>query len=122
MRILSTLILTSQSLNKIMEGQTVTLILSIAGGTISLLLLIIGFFMSRLVSDVKSNTSEIGKNKGRIELVEQQQINDTKRIEELTQLELRVMSKSVTDLSNNVNTLVTALAKKGIQSSIKKES
>lgn len=105
-----------------MEGQTVTLILSIAGGTISLLLLIIGFFMSRLVSDVKSNTSEIGKNKGRIELVEQQQINDTKRIEELTQLELRVMSKSVTDLSNNVNTLVTALAKKGIQSSIKKES
>lgn len=105
-----------------MEAQTVELILSIAGGTISLLLIIIGFFLSRLVSDVKSNTSEIGKNKGRIELVEQQQINDTKRIEELTQLELRVMSKSVTDLSNNVNTLVTALAKKGIQSSIKKES
>jgi len=105
-----------------MEAQTVALILSIAGGTISLLLIIIGFFLSRLVSDVKSNTSEIGKNKGRIELVEQQQINDTKRIEELTQLELRVMSKSVTDLSNNVNTLVTALAKKGIQSSIKKES
>jgi len=105
-----------------MEDQTVALILSIAGGTISLLLIIIGFFLSRLVSDVKSNTSEIGKNKGRIELVEQQQINDTKRIEELTQLELRVMSKSVTDLSNNVNTLVTALAKKGIQSSIKKES
>jgi len=122
MRILSNLILTYQHSNKIMEAQTVALILSIAGGTISLLLIIIGFFLSRLVSDVKSNTSEIGKNKGRIELVEQQQINDTKRIEELTQLELRVMSKSVTDLSNNVNTLVTALAKKGIQSSIKKES
>jgi len=122
MRILSNLILTYQHSNKIMEDQTVALILSIAGGTISLLLIIIGFFLSRLVSDVKSNTSEIGKNKGRIELVEQQQINDTKRIEELTQLELRVMSKSVTDLSNNVNTLVTALAKKGIQSSIKKES
>lgn len=97
------------------EVQMVGLILGIAGVLIVLLLTVLGFFLARVISDVRRNTEEIGKNKGRIELVEQQQTNDTRRIEEMTQLELRNMSHCVTDLSKNVNVLVTALAKKGIE-------
>lgn len=96
------------------DQQMIALILGIAGSVIVILLTVLGFFLARVISDVRKNTEEIGKNKGRIELAEQQQINDTKRIEEMTQLELRNMSRSVTDLSNSVNILVTALAKKGI--------
>jgi len=92
----------------------VSLTLTVAGSVIILLLSILGFFLARVITDVKDNTTEIGKNKGRIELVEQQQINDTKRIEEMTQLELRVMSSKVGDLADNVNLFVTALAKKGL--------
>lgn len=90
------------------------LALGIAGGLVFVLLTIIGFFVARVVTDVRKNTSEIGKNKGKIELVEQQQINDTKRIEEMTQLELKSLSQNVSVLSDNVNTLVTALAKKAL--------
>jgi hypothetical protein len=96
------------------EHQMVVLILSIAGSVILILMTILGWFLARVITDVRKNTEEIGKNKGRIELVEQQQINDTKRIEAMTQLELRNMSHSVNELSKNVNVLVTALAKKGI--------
>jgi len=38
-----------------------------------------------------------------------------RRIEEVTQLELRTMSIGINQLTSNVNTLVTALAKKGIE-------
>ena len=57
----------------------------------------------------------IGKNKGRIELAEQQQINDTRRIEQMTQLELRVMSEKVGNLADNVNIFVAALAQRGME-------
>jgi len=94
----------------------VSLTLTVAGAIILLLLTVLGFFLARVITDVKSNTSEIGKNKGRIELVEQQQINDTKRIEEMTQLELRVMSEKVGNLADNVNVFVGALAQRGMDS------
>jgi len=94
----------------------VSLTLTVAGAIILLLLTVLGFFLARVITDVKSNTSEIGKNKGRIELVEQQQINDTKRIEEMTQLELRVMSEKVGNLADNVNIFVGALAQRGMDS------
>lgn len=96
------------------EHQMAALILSIAGAVILILISVLGWFLGRIITDVRKNTEEIGKNKGRIELVEQQQINDTKRIEAMTQLELRSMSHSVNELTKNVNVLVTALAKKGI--------
>jgi hypothetical protein len=95
----------------------VSLTLTVAGSVILLLLTILGFFLARVITDVKDNTTEIGKNKGRIELVEQQQVNDTKRIEEMTQLELKVMSDKVGQLSDSVNLFVTALARKGLDDS-----
>jgi len=97
-----------------MNDGTLWFVIGIAGFIIVLSFSIIGFFLNRMVSDLKQVVDENGKNKGRIELVEQQQINDTKRIEAMTQLELRVMSENVGELSKNVNVLVIALAKKGI--------
>lgn len=97
-----------------MDQGVATFALSIAGGVIILLLAILGFFLARIVSDVKSNTSEIGKNKGRVELVEMQHQSEIKRIEQMTQIELKGLSENVGKLTDNVNTLVVALAKKGI--------
>lgn len=94
---------------------TVTLILSVSGAVIILLLSVVGFFLGRIISDVRKNTGDIGKNKGSIELVKQQQANDVKRIEENTQLEIRNMAREVSTLSTSVNTLVTALAEKSLK-------
>ncbi len=90
------------------------LILGIAGGVVLILMAIIGFFMARVIKDVKSNTGDIGKNKGRIELVEKQQRNDVKRIEENTQLKLGIMAEGVAGLTTEVRSLIGALAKKGL--------
>jgi len=97
-----------------MSNDTLIFIIGIAGSVIGLSFVIIGFFLSRLVGDVRHCIEETGKNKGKIELVEQQQRNDTKCIEEMTQLELKQMSHSVNELSKNVNILVVSLAQKGI--------
>lgn len=88
------------------------ILLTIAGTLIVILLAIIGFFIARLINDVKNNVAEIGKNKGRIELVEQQQKSDIQRIEETTQLEIKALSKEVGNLSDNVNNLVGILTEK----------
>lgn len=98
-----------------MGGETMLFIISIAGAIIGLCLTVIGFFLNRLVGDVRHAIEETGKNKGRIELIDQQQKNDTKRIEERTQLELKQMSHSVSELTKNVNMLVITLAKKGVE-------
>lgn len=97
-----------------MDAATLWFVLGLAGFIITLCFTVIGFFLNRLVTDVRASVEEAGKNKGRIELVEQQLVNDTKRIEAMTQLELKVLSQNVSDLSKNVNTLVVSLAKKGI--------
>lgn len=88
------------------ESGTLWLVVGIAGALITILLSIIGFFLVRLVSDLKKVIEDNGKNKGRIELVEQQLINDVKRIEQMTQMELKIMSEKVGDLAESVKILV----------------
>jgi hypothetical protein len=93
------------------------LVIGIAGFLIVTMVGIIGFFGRKLISefreamtemkrDIKSNTEEAGKNKGRIELVEQQQLNDIKRIEENTQQKLDFMALQVGDLASSVKLLI----------------
>ena len=94
-----------------MEGN----ILIPAGTIIFLLMGIIGFFVSRVLNDVKQVMEETGKNKGRIDIVARQQENDIKRIEERTALELSTLTKNVNALSENVNTLCTILVENGIK-------
>jgi len=94
------------------------MILGIEATVIGVLLTIISFFLVRLINDVKINTTNIGKNKGKIGLIEQQQFNDVKRIEETTQLEIQKFGEQlnhlavlVTTQSENTNNLITILTK-----------
>ena len=98
-----------------MDQETAKFIISISGTLLLLLLSAIGFFISRFILDVKRTSIEVGKNKGKIELVQQQQMNDIKRIEERTRLELHTLTTNVGVLSDNVNSLVIALAKKNLK-------
>lgn len=79
---------------------------SLIGGLILVLFSIIGYFLKVLHGDIKFAVSESGKNKGRIELVEQQLTSDVKRIEQTTQLELRNLAENVNKLSISVEKLV----------------
>jgi len=95
------------------------MILGIEATVIGGLLIIIGFFLTRIISDVKNNTQNIGKNKGKIELVEKQQVNDVKRIEETTQLEIQKFGEKINHLaslvetqSTNTNNLINILTEK----------
>ena len=90
-------------------------IMTLAGIVITILLSIVGWFISRLITDVKDCITETGKNKGRIDLIAKQQENDVKRIENSTKQELQVLTKNVCKLSDNVNDLVLLLAEKGIK-------
>jgi len=81
-------------------------IMGIAGGLIGILLLILGYFLKIIHTDTKKAIEEVGKNKGRIELVEQQLNSDVKRLEQTTQLELRNLAQTVNKLSVSVEQLV----------------
>lgn len=89
--------------------------ITLASLVITILLGIVGFFITRLINDVKQCIVETGRNKGRIDLIAKQQENDVKRIENTTQLEIKALAKNVSDLSNNVNELVVMLAENGIK-------
>jgi hypothetical protein len=71
---------------------------------------IIGYFLRDIHSNFKEykrdseieqlrQIEELGKLKGKIEMVQQQSANDLKRIEEVTQLKLDQIGKDVSDLS-----------------------
>lgn len=94
-----------------MEINTLTL----ASLVITVLLAIVGFFLTRLINDVKECILETGRNKGRIDLIAKQQENDVKRIEDATQCELQTLTKTVSNLSNSVQQLVVMLAENGIK-------
>ena len=93
-------------------------ITTLAGVIITVLISIIGWFLSRLIHKVEDCITETGKNKGRIDLIAKQQENDIKRIEDSTQSELQTLTKNVCKLSDNVNDLVLLLAEKGIKRSV----
>ncbi len=70
---------------------------------------IIGYFLKVIHSDVRKNTEEQGKLKGKIELVEQENRLKYQAIQEQTQLEIKMLAKNVSDLSNAVKELMHKL-------------
>ena len=82
--------------------------LAISEVLIMLLIGIVGFFLKQTMNEVKKAIELSIKNSERIKLVEQQQRNDVKRIEETTQLEIRQLTQTIEQLSKNVDLLVTA--------------
>ena len=91
------------------DNSTLILVLSVAGGIIMISLAIIGFFLRSFIKtihdDVKSNTTEAGKNKGRIELVEQKQEQDKLHLEQMTQVQIQGLATEVKGLTANVNSM-----------------
>jgi hypothetical protein len=67
---------------------------------------IIGYFLKIVHSDVRKNTEEQGKLKGKIELVEQEARLKYQAIQEQTQLEIKNLAKNVGDLADTVRQLI----------------
>jgi hypothetical protein len=56
--------------------------------------------------DVRKNTEEVGKLKGKIELVQQETQIKYQALQELTQLEIKNLAKNVGELSDAVKMFV----------------
>jgi ABC-type antimicrobial peptide transport system permease subunit len=67
---------------------------------------IIGYFLKIVHSDVRKNTEEQGKLKGKIELVEQEARLKYQAIQEQTQIEIKNLAKNVGDLADTVRELI----------------
>lgn len=67
---------------------------------------IIGYFLKIVHNDVRKNTEEQGKLKGKIELVEQEARLKYQAIQEQTQLEIKNLAKNVSELSSAVKQLI----------------
>jgi hypothetical protein len=67
---------------------------------------IIGYFLKMVHNDVRSNTEGLGKLKGKIELVEQESRLKYQAIQEQTQLEIKSLARSVSELSDAVKQLI----------------
>jgi len=92
---------------------TLTITLFIAGTIIA----IIGYFLRQAYQDATKNieglmqnhtrhSEELGKLKGKIELVQQENQLKYQAIQELTQLEIKNLAKSVGELSEAVRDLL----------------
>jgi hypothetical protein len=67
---------------------------------------IIGYFLKIVHNDVRRNTEELGRQKGKIELVEQEARLKYQAIQEQTQLEIKNLAKNVSELSSAVKQLI----------------
>ena len=67
---------------------------------------IIGYFLRIVHNDVRKTTEDMGKLKGKIELVEQENRLKYQAIQEQTQLEIKMLAKNVSDLSTAVKELM----------------
>lgn len=96
-----------------MENWVITLILFIAGT----ILTIFGFFLRTAYLDARKDieilmqsdqkrTEELGRLKGKIELVQQENQLKYQAIQELTQLEIKNLAKNVSELSDAVKQLI----------------
>jgi hypothetical protein len=68
---------------------------------------IIGYFLKIVHSDVRKNTEEQGRLKGKIELVEQENRLKYQAIQEQTQLEIKMLAKNVGELADTVRELIS---------------
>ena len=71
--------------------------------------IIIGYFLKIVHTDVRKNTEDLGKLKGKIELVEQENRLKYQAIQEQTQLEIKMLARNVSDLSTAVKELMLKL-------------
>lgn len=96
-----------------MDATTLTITLFIAGSVLA----IFGFFLRTAYLDARKDieylmqndtktSEELGKLKGKIELVQQENQLKYQAIQELTQLEIKNLAKNVSELSDAVRQLI----------------
>jgi len=96
-----------------MTTTEITIILFVAGS----ILTIFGFFLRTAYNDTRKeiellmqndtkSSEELGKLKGKIELVQQENQLKYQAIQELTQLEIKNLAKNVSELSDAVKALI----------------
>jgi hypothetical protein len=85
-----------------MESWVITIIIFIASSIFA----IFGYFLKMIHSDVRKNTEELGKLKGKIELVQQENQIKYQALQELTQLEIKNLAKNVSELSDAVKLFI----------------
>lgn len=73
---------------------------------VSAIVAIIGYFLKIVHGDVRKSTEDMGKLKGKIELVEQENRLKYQLIQEVTQQEIKNMAKKIGELSDTVHELV----------------
>jgi hypothetical protein len=69
-------------------------------------LAVIGYFLRMVHTDVRKTVENMGKLKGKVELVEQEARLKYQAIQEQTQLELKMLAKNVSELSTAVKELM----------------
>jgi hypothetical protein len=69
-------------------------------------LAVIGYFLRMVHTDVRKTVEDMGKLKGKVELVEQEARLKYQAIQEQTQLELKMLAKNVSELSTAVKELM----------------
>lgn len=70
---------------------------------------IIGYFLKMVHNDVRKAVEDTGKLKGKIELVEQESRLKYQQILETTQLEIRNLTKNISDLAEAVKELMVKI-------------
>jgi hypothetical protein len=85
-----------------MDTTTITLAIFISGTIFT----IFGYFLKIIHADVRKSTEELGKLKGKIELVQQETQIKYQALQELTQLEIKNLAKNVGELSDAVKMFV----------------
>ena len=69
-------------------------------------LAVIGYFLRMVHTDVRKAVEDMGKLKGKIELVEQEARLKYQAIQEQTQLEIKMLARNVSELSTAVKELM----------------
>lgn len=69
-------------------------------------IMIIGYFLKIVHTDVRKNTEKQGRLEGRIDLVQQESRMKYEAIQEQTQLEIKNLAKNVSELSQAVKQLL----------------
>lgn len=90
------------------------ILLTALGTVLAISLTIIGYFLKITHTDQRNTTLELGKLKGKVELLDQKSNVDIKHLQETTQKEFSAMTTNINELAKNVNKLVMALAKRNI--------
>jgi hypothetical protein len=85
-----------------MDTTTIALAIFITGTIFT----IFGYFLKIIHADVRKSTEELGKLKGKIELVQQETQIKYQALQELTQLEIKNLAKNVGELSDAVKMFV----------------